>query len=71
MRPYRAAGALQALFLIHNRPPPTFKQPEAYSRTFVDFVSACLKKEPTERPTATELMEARADSSLALDGSCA
>jgi serine/threonine protein kinase len=45
------------MFKIGNGPAPTLKDPSKYSEDFVNFVTLCLNKEPTERPTANALLQ--------------
>eukprot|EP00300_Choanocystis_sp_HF-7_P023826 c25210_g1_i1.p1 GENE.c25210_g1_i1~~c25210_g1_i1.p1 ORF type:complete len:450 (+),score=50.98 c25210_g1_i1:1-1350(+) len=47
---------MRALFVIPARPPPTLTRPADWSPEFSDFLSTCLRKLPTERPTAAELL---------------
>jgi len=50
MHPFRA------LFMIPKKDPPTFANPFNWSPDMVDFVALCLKKEPSERPSALDLL---------------
>eukprot|EP00792_Barthelona_sp_PAP020_P001064 TRINITY_DN11746_c0_g1_i1.p1 TRINITY_DN11746_c0_g1~~TRINITY_DN11746_c0_g1_i1.p1 ORF type:complete len:427 (-),score=120.99 TRINITY_DN11746_c0_g1_i1:19-1299(-) len=61
--------AMQVLTTILNGKPPEAKTcgGETASRSFRDFVAACLKKQPSERPTASELLEFRFIRSMAKD----
>jgi serine/threonine kinase 3 len=43
--------------MIPTRPPPTFKNPDEWSPSFVDLIAQCLVKEPDKRKTATELLQ--------------
>ncbi len=43
--------------MIPTKPPPTFKDPDRWSKEFLDFVSKCLVKNPEERATATQLLQ--------------
>jgi len=45
-----------ALLKIPKMPSPTFKHPETWSAEFRDFTLCCLRKDPSARPTAEELM---------------
>ena len=50
---------LQAMFMIPKNDPPTI--PEEYiddfSQEFIDFLAKCLKKNPSSRPTAKQLLQ--------------
>jgi serine/threonine protein kinase len=48
-------AALRVIFLIPSREPPTLKDPSNWSDEFNDFISQCLQKDPTKRPTPKEL----------------
>ena len=50
--PYIHIHPMRAIFLIPQRPPPTVKKPEMWSKTFLDFLSQCLKKDAKERSSA-------------------
>jgi len=45
----------KAAFRIVNDPPPKLSAPQAWSKSFVDFVTHCLTKNPEHRPTSAEL----------------
>lgn len=53
--PYANLHPMKVLFLIPKNPPP--EPPATFSKHFREFVTACLKKEPEERPTAAELLK--------------
>lgn len=55
--PHWDAGSIRALFLIATKPPPTLDQPEKYSPGFSKFITNCVSKSPTERPTALQLLD--------------
>lgn len=52
--PYADLHPMKVLFLIPKNPPPEL--PDTYSRAFREFVSLCLQRDPTLRPTASELL---------------
>ncbi|XP_062129625.1 serine/threonine-protein kinase hippo [Drosophila sulfurigaster albostrigata] len=55
--PYGDIHPMRAIFMIPQKPPPSFREPDRWSTEFIDFVSKCLVKDPDERATATELLE--------------
>lgn len=55
--PYGEIHPMRAIFMIPQKPPPSFREPDRWSTEFIDFVSKCLVKNPDERATATELLE--------------
>lgn len=56
--PYFDMVPMRALFTIANddNPPPSLKEPEKWSEDFKDFISQCLLKETSLRPTASQLL---------------
>eukprot|EP01097_Dermamoeba_algensis_P007198 TRINITY_DN4510_c0_g1_i2.p1 TRINITY_DN4510_c0_g1~~TRINITY_DN4510_c0_g1_i2.p1 ORF type:complete len:317 (-),score=63.69 TRINITY_DN4510_c0_g1_i2:14-964(-) len=48
---------MRALFMIPGNPPPTLKHPNNWSKNFNEFISKCLTKEVSGRPTAEEILE--------------
>ncbi|XP_050313998.1 serine/threonine-protein kinase hippo-like [Anthonomus grandis grandis] len=54
--PYGDIHPMRAIFMIPTKPPPSFKEPDKWSPEFIDFISACLIKNPEERCTATDLL---------------
>lgn len=48
---------MRALMQIPMRDPPFLKNPKKWSSEFQDFIKQCLIKEPSKRPTATELLK--------------
>ncbi|RMX45210.1 hypothetical protein pdam_00021090 [Pocillopora damicornis] len=62
--PYADIHPMRAIFMIPTKPPPTFKDDERRSKEFLDFVSKCLVKNPEERATATQLLQASVGAQL-------
>lgn len=50
-------ASLRVIFLIPVRDPPTLKEKGKWSNDFHDFLAKCLQKNPSDRPTAKELLE--------------
>lgn len=48
---------MRALFQIPRNPPPSLKNPDAYSSELTDFIAECLVKDLEHRPFARELRE--------------
>ncbi|XP_070534549.1 serine/threonine-protein kinase 3-like [Ptychodera flava] len=55
--PYADIHPMRAIFMIPSKPPPTFRHPEKWSADFIDFVNKCLVKNPSERASATQLLQ--------------
>jgi serine/threonine protein kinase len=53
--PHAELHPLRVLFLIPKDPPPALEG-VGFSQGFKDFVAACCRKAPEERPTARELL---------------
>ncbi|XP_018797730.1 PREDICTED: serine/threonine-protein kinase hippo [Bactrocera latifrons] len=54
--PYGDIHPMRAIFMIPQKPPPSFREPDRWSAEFIDFVSLCLVKNPDERATASDLL---------------
>jgi len=54
--PFSEENLYGAIDKIVKSPPPTLQDLSKYSPQFVAFITTCLKKEPTQRPTAEELL---------------
>eukprot|EP00762_Andalucia_godoyi_P000461 ANDGO_03208.mRNA.1 Serine/threonine-protein kinase 4 homolog A len=48
---------MRVIFMIPAKPPPKLDDPESWSKPFLDFLELCLRKKPSERPTAQELLD--------------
>lgn len=53
------ARGSQVIFMIPSKPPPVLAHPERWSPAFIDFLGQCLAKNPSERPSAKQLLEVR------------
>ena len=55
--PYLNENPMKALYLIGTKPAPTLPNNGMWSRKFIEFVNACLVKDPETRPTSEILLE--------------
>ncbi|KRT82099.1 protein kinase, partial [Oryctes borbonicus] len=55
--PYGDMHPMRAIFMIPTKPPPSFSEPDQWSSEFIDFVGACLIKNPDGRATASKLLK--------------
>eukprot|EP00300_Choanocystis_sp_HF-7_P027154 c32224_g1_i1.p1 GENE.c32224_g1_i1~~c32224_g1_i1.p1 ORF type:complete len:432 (-),score=63.17 c32224_g1_i1:138-1433(-) len=55
--PYADVHPMRAIFIIPAQPPPSLTSPSKWSPEFNDFISLCLSKEPSERPTPEALLK--------------
>ncbi|EGD78488.1 STE/STE20/SLK protein kinase [Salpingoeca rosetta] len=54
--PYHDMHPMRVLFKIPKSAPPTLNEPHLWSAEFSDFLQSCLHKDPSDRPTAEELL---------------
>lgn len=54
--PYGDIHPMRAVFMVPTKPPPSFREPDKWSPEFIDFVGACLLKNPDDRATASQLL---------------
>eukprot|EP01121_Diplochlamys_sp_Union-15-3_P010415 TRINITY_DN2918_c0_g1_i2.p1 TRINITY_DN2918_c0_g1~~TRINITY_DN2918_c0_g1_i2.p1 ORF type:complete len:209 (-),score=41.82 TRINITY_DN2918_c0_g1_i2:32-658(-) len=63
--PYAKAQPMKVIMMVMRNAPPSLLNPEntrakndrTFSKTFQNFVSVCLSKDPRKRPTASKLLE--------------
>jgi len=55
--PHSNVHPMRAIFLIPTSEPPTLPDPTEWSTDFNAFLKVCLQKEPSKRPTATQLLQ--------------
>jgi len=55
--PHVDVHPMRAIFLIPTSDPPTLPTDKEWSNDFKDFIKQCLQKDPTKRPTATQLLK--------------
>ncbi|KAI8802224.1 serine/threonine-protein kinase 3 [Cladochytrium replicatum] len=54
--PYHNIHPMRAIFMIPTKPPPKLENESRFSQTFIKFIARCLTKNPTQRPSAEELL---------------
>jgi p21-activated kinase 1 len=54
--PYVDVPPMRALYMIVSQGVPPISAPETRSPEFLDFLDVCLKKDPAQRATATQLL---------------
>lgn len=54
--PHFRESLMRAIYLITTQPPPALKEPALWSSEFISWMSNCLKREPTQRHTALQLI---------------
>mmetsp|Transcript_1967 Transcript_1967/g.7052 ORF Transcript_1967/g.7052 Transcript_1967/m.7052 type:complete len:718 (+) Transcript_1967:157-2310(+) len=47
---------MRVIFMIAREPSPSFKDQSKWSASFKDFISQCLMKDPSQRPTTSQLL---------------
>jgi hypothetical protein len=57
MPPLHDIHPMRAIFMVTKNPPPKLDDETGYSAYFLEFISACLVKDHTERPEATQLLK--------------
>ncbi|XP_055296368.1 serine/threonine-protein kinase 3 [Sitodiplosis mosellana] len=55
--PYGDIHPMRAIFMIPQKPPPSFRDPDRWTTEFIDFVSLCLVKNPENRANASDLLK--------------
>nr|CAD7403783.1 unnamed protein product [Timema poppensis] len=55
--PNHEMSPMRVLLKIQKSDPPKLDQPSKWSRDFNDFISKCLIKDPSQRPTAEDLLK--------------
>ncbi|XP_059084323.1 serine/threonine-protein kinase 10-like isoform X3 [Tigriopus californicus] len=55
--PYHEMSPMRVLLKIQKSDPPKLDKPHRWSKEFNDFLTHCLIKEPTNRPTTEELLK--------------
>ncbi|KAJ3076053.1 Serine/threonine-protein kinase 4, partial [Quaeritorhiza haematococci] len=54
--PYHNIHPMRAIFMIPTKPAPKLENEGRFSKTFQNFISRCLTKDPAKRPSAAELL---------------
>ncbi|XP_046386682.1 serine/threonine-protein kinase 10 [Ischnura elegans] len=55
--PNHEMSPMRVLLKIQKSDPPKLDRPSDWSKDFNDFIAGCLVKDPTKRPTASELLK--------------
>lgn len=62
--PNHEMSPMRVLLKIQKSDPPKLDQPSKWSKDFNDFISKALIKDPSQRPTADDLLKVSQDSSV-------
>ncbi|KAI8803192.1 putative serine/threonine-protein kinase [Cladochytrium replicatum] len=54
--PYHNIHPMRAIFMIPTKPPPKLENESRFSAMFIKFIARCLTKNPSQRPSALELL---------------
>lgn len=54
--PNHQMSPMRVLLKIQKGEPPKLENPSIWSKQFIDFIAKCLTKDPTQRPTSSELL---------------
>lgn len=55
--PNHEMSPMRVLLKIQKSDPPKLDQPSKWTRDFNDFIAKCLTKDPSQRPTADDLLK--------------
>lgn len=55
--PNHEMSPMRVLLKIQKSDPPKLDKPSLWSKEFNDFISKCLIKDPSQRPTADDLLK--------------
>eukprot|EP01102_Stenamoeba_stenopodia_P016596 TRINITY_DN5816_c0_g1_i1.p1 TRINITY_DN5816_c0_g1~~TRINITY_DN5816_c0_g1_i1.p1 ORF type:complete len:728 (+),score=150.91 TRINITY_DN5816_c0_g1_i1:206-2389(+) len=55
--PYFGLPSTRIIYMIPNKDPPKFQNPDKFSSEFNDFLKTCLVKDPKHRPNAEQLLQ--------------